>query len=121
MKKQKKITILTLIGILCSLLSVYAAENKIPVKGEWSEQGVRSLVSVPPTASLDENVVFIEFTSALSDLTITIAGTNGFYYQETISSGPNSSYQVPQTLPEGEYTLYLTHSYGTLTGVFEVE
>ncbi len=121
MRKLRKVTIFTLIGVFCSLLT-FAAKDKIPVEGEWNEKDLRSIFSGPPAVSLEGNVVYIEFKRALSNLTVTIAGTNNnFYYQETISSGPNSSYEVPYTLPEGEYTIYLTHGYGTLTGVFEVE
>lgn len=119
MKSVKTIFIFTFIGILFSFLFGHA--DKIPTEGNWGEDGPRSIIPAPPAASLEGNTVFIEFKDALSNLTVSIIDINGdFYYQETISSGPNSSCQIPQTLSTGEYTLFFNHRYGVLTGNFTI-
>lgn len=108
--------------MLCrSLFPVYA--DNIPIEGEWDTgKPPRSLIPMKPTASLEGNIITIGFSDALLDLIVTVSDNSGLVcFQETISSESNSIYQLPYSLQEGEYTLSLTHRYGSLIGFFEVE
>ena len=53
-------------GIFCTQLAFC---DTIPIKGEWSEQDFRSVVPAPPTASIEGNVLTVNFVNPLADLT----------------------------------------------------
>ncbi|MDR1913965.1 MAG: DUF3244 domain-containing protein, partial [Clostridiales bacterium] len=101
-----------LVGICTPLYADY-----VPVQGEWSPTGLRSSVSpaaLPPSASIEGDVLSLYFPSELSNLTVTVRDADGcVVYQTSVSSGSGYTYSIPLGLSPGEYQVTLTHSYGT--------
>jgi len=118
---MKKI-LLTTFGIsLLSLLTVWG--NQIPVEGTWSPKGPRSPVQVPepPAAFIEGGELSVCFTDALSDLIVTVTGSNNVVVFQDVVSG-NSGYTLNIPLAEGSYLLTMEHkAYGYLYGDFIVE
>lgn len=110
---------LVMCGMFCTQ-NIYA--DRIPTKGVWGPQDVRSIVPAPPTASIDGKNLTIEFTSPLENLTVKVKDNTGMVvYEENISVSSPQSYLIPLNVENGEYTLSLEHRYGTLIGLFTVE
>jgi len=118
---MKKSILLTLLFVftLC-LSSVFA--DRIVVTGKWGDDGIiRSVTPKAPEASVNGNIVSIDFTDAISGLNVKITDYNGNTVYENVISGSNGeSYTIPCTLGEGEYTLTISHYWGFLSGTFTV-
>ncbi len=63
----------TLVFILCGIFCAqFAFSDTIPIKGKWSEEDIRSVVPAPPTASIEGNVLTVNFVNPLADLTVKV-------------------------------------------------
>lgn len=109
--------------MICTIFcvqSIYA--DRIPSKGKWGQEDVRSVIPAPPVAFIDGTNLTIEFVNPLSNLSIQIKDPIGVVvYEEKISVSTPQSYTIPLNIQSGEYTLSLTHRYGFLEGSFVIE
>ncbi|MDR1980565.1 MAG: DUF3244 domain-containing protein [Tannerellaceae bacterium] len=121
--KIMRAAILVLCFFIVGLFTLHA--DSVPVNGEWNPIGLRSSASpatLPPLVSITNNVLSLYFPSALSNLTVTVSDADGnVVYQTCISGASGYTYIIPLDVSPGEYQLTLTHSYGTLSGYFDVE
>ena len=106
-------------GIFCTQLAFC---DTIPIKGEWSEQDFRSVVPAPPPASIEGNVLTVNFVNPLADLTVKVTDnkTGKVVYEECISASAPQSKSVILNAENGDYTLSFTHELGYLTGEFAI-
>lgn len=115
--------IATLLLVICGAFcaqSMYA--DRIPSKGKWGPQDIKSIFPAPPAASIDGNNLTITFTSPLTNLTVQVKDITGtVVYEECISATSPQAYTIPLNVENGEYTLNLIHRYGYLTGSFVIE
>ena len=103
--------------MLCCALSGFAEEKAIELFKEKRPQG-RSVVELP-TASINEQVLIIEFDEAeTSQITVLCQGT-----QVVVYSGSFTQSQIVinlPMLPEGEYRLEITKGNNMYVGNFEI-
>lgn len=119
MKRLIAALFLVICGMFC-VQSIYA--DRIPTKGKWGPEDVRSIFPAPPTASIEGTNLTVEFAHPLSNLTVKVTDNTGVVvYEENISVSTPQSYTIPLSVQSGEYTLSLIHSYGFLTGSFVIE
>lgn len=119
MKQFITALLLVICGVFCTQ-SIYA--DRIPTKGKWGPQDIRSIFPAPPTATIEGKNLTIEFTNPLENLTVQIKDNTGMVvYEENISVSKPQSYLIPLNVENGEYTLSLAHRYGTLIGLFTIE
>ena len=81
----------TLFLIVCGIFCTQVAFcDTIPIKGEWSIEDIRSVVPAPPTASIEGNVLTVNFVNPLADLTVKVTDnkTGKVVYEECISASP---------------------------------
>ena len=68
-----KTNLLTFCIFLGSFFSISLAYgDDIPTQGRWDDEDYRSITALPPTLSINNNVLSIEFKDALDNLTIHI-------------------------------------------------
>ena len=72
-----KTNLLTFCIFLGSFFSISLAYgDDIPTQGRWDDEDYRSITALPPTLSIDNNILSIEFKDALDNLTIHITDEN---------------------------------------------
>ena len=112
--------------LLCLLLAcgfIWSPEMKadqVDWDGKWDE-GYRSLIQdYPVTASYDEAFLYIETTSARSDIQIRILDGAAVVYETTLYA-PDTFIAIPlEQLEDGTYGVELTNQWGDyLYGEFE--
>ena len=120
---MKKITIIS--ALLFLAFNLFASE--VIVKGGWEKIRTRSLIIVqdppPPVVYINNKVLSIYLEDVISNLYITITDSNGnIVYQEYISTNrPQYTHSISlHDLPEGNYSITLSHEYGCLIGDFEI-
>lgn len=119
MKQLITTLFLVICGVFCTQ-NMFA--DRIPTKGKWGPQDIKSLFPAPPTASIEGNILTIEFASPLENLTIQVKDISGkIVYEESVSATSPEAYSIPLNVESGEYTLVLAHRYGYLTGSFIIE
>ncbi|WP_287619345.1 DUF3244 domain-containing protein [Parabacteroides sp.] len=111
-----------LAGIYAFSLSAKVVDDDVDLDGRWPE-GKRSIIDViPVTATIDGSLLTIQCTSGRSDVTVCIAGVDGFSYEKMYPA--SEAYLITIDLssaPKGSYTLDLTNQWGDhLTGIFEI-
>ncbi|CAK7081329.1 MAG: hypothetical protein PARBB_00502 [Parabacteroides distasonis] len=111
-----------LAGIYAFSLSAKVVDDDVDLDGRWPE-GKRSIIDViPVTATIDGSLLTIQCTSGRSDVTVCIAGVDGFSYEKMYPA--SEAYLITIDLssaPKGAYTLDLTNQWGDhLTGIFEI-
>ena len=105
-----KTNLLTFCIFLGSFFSISLAYgDDIPTQGRWDDEDYRSITALPPTLSINNNVLSIEFKDALDNLTIHITDENGDIIDIPIDGMQTGAYQV-----------ILSHKLGWLTGEFEI-
>ena len=83
-----KTHLLALCILLGSFLSItFAYGDDIPAHGKWDDERYRSIHVLPPTLSIEGNILSVHFTEALNDLTIRIMDHAGNIMYENILSG----------------------------------
>ncbi|WP_288206356.1 DUF3244 domain-containing protein [uncultured Parabacteroides sp.] len=119
MKRLIAALFLVICGMFC-VQSIYA--DRIPSKGKWGQEDIRSIIPAPPVAFIEGHDLRIEFADPLSNLTVKVTDNTGaVVYEENITVSTPQSYTIPLSVQSGEYTLSLIHNYGTLTGSFVIE
>lgn len=116
--------ILTLVLIVSGIFCVqFAFSDTIPTKGEWSIEDFRSVVPTPPTASIEGNVLTVNFVNLLADLTVKVTDnkTGQVIYEDCISVSSPQSHSIMLNAGNGEYTLSFSHKLGYLTGNFVIK
>ena len=114
----------TLFLIVCGIFCTqFVFCDTIPIKGQWSEEDIRSFIPAPPTASIEGKVLTINFATPLADLTVKVTNneTGQVVYEECISAFTPQSYSVVLNADNGNYTLSFTHALGYLTGEFAIK
>lgn len=113
----------TMMFMVCCLFcaqTIFA--DRIPTKGKWGQDDIRSIFPTPPTASIDGAVLSIGIATPLDNLMVQIKDIHGLVvYEECISASSPQSYTIPLNISGGEYTLTFIHQYGVLSGSFRVE
>ena len=110
---------------------LFVASNMIAsdilVKGYWEKIRTRSLILVqdppPPVVSINNEVLSVYLEDVISNLCISITDSNGnIVYQDYISTNqPKYTYSIAlNDLPEGNYSITLSHEYGCLIGYFDI-
>lgn len=119
MKQLITALFLVICGVFCTQ-NIYA--DRIPPKGKWGPQDIKSIFPAPPAASIEGQTLTIEFASPLENLTVQIKDISGrVVYEETISVSSPQAYSILLNVESGEYTLVMAHRYGHLEGSFIVE
>jgi hypothetical protein len=103
-------------------VNVYADKKQINVEGKWGDGQVRTSAPEHLAVSIDGNLLSIDLVDALENLTIVITDSNGLIvYQDCISSsGGAYTYTIWLSEQPGSYTIEISHSNGTLSGMFTV-
>ena len=84
---------LVICGVFCAQ-NIYA--DRIPTKGKWGPEDIKSIFPAPPTASIEGNNLTIEFTSPLANLTIQVIDNTGtVVYEESVSVTSPQAYTIP--------------------------
>jgi len=118
---MKKILIIS--TLLFFAFNLFA--DDIIIKGGWKKIRTRSLIFIqeptPPVVYLNDRVLSIYLEEVISNLSITITDRNGnIVYHDYISiNRPKHTYSIKlNDLPEGNYSITLSHEYGCLIGEF---
>ena len=77
--------------------------------GSWSEGKKSISIEIPVSASIDSSLLTIQCTSGRSDITVCIAGVDGFSYEKMYPA--SEAYLIAIDLsnaPKGSYILDLT-------------
>ena len=117
-----KTNLLTFCIFLGSFFSISLAYgDDIPTQGRWDDEDYRSITALPPTLSIDNNILSIEFKDALDNLTIHITDENSnIIYENTFSGAMGDIIDIPVNgMRTGTYQVILTHKFGWLVGEFE--
>ena len=117
-----KTHLLALCILLGSFLSItFAYGDDIPAHGKWDDERYRSIHVLPPTLSIEGNILSVHFTEALNDLTIRILDHSGnIMYENVLSGGTGEVFSIPlEKMGSGMYQVVLTHKLGWLVGEFE--
>ena len=115
---MKKIVFISV--LLFFAFNLFASE--VTVKGDWEKRRVRSIIVAqdpPPVVYINDKTLSIYLEDVIFDLCISIADSNGnIVFQDYIStSRPKCTYSIMlNDLPEGNYSITLSHEYGCLTG-----
>ncbi|CAK7068094.1 MAG: hypothetical protein PARBB_03255 [Parabacteroides distasonis] len=117
--KTHLLTLCILLGSFFSISLVYG--DNIPTHGEWDDERYRSITALPPTLSIDNNILSIEFKDALDNLTIHITDENSnIIYENTFSGAMGDIIDIAVNgMRTGTYQVILTHKLGWLVGEFE--
>lgn len=117
--KTRFLTFCIFLSSFFSISLVYG--DDIPTHGKWDDEDYRSITALPPTLSIDNNVLSIEFKDALSNLTIRITDENGnIMYENTLSGEMGDIINIPvDGMSAGTYQVTLSHELGWLVGEFE--
>ena len=118
-----KTNLLTFCIFLGSFFSISLAYgDDIPTQGRWDDEDYRSITALPPTLSINNNVLSIEFKDALDNLTIHITDENGnIIYENILSGAMGDIIDIPiDGMQTGAYQVILSHKLGWLTGEFEI-
>ena len=116
----------TLLGIALGCLTLLA--NSLPANSRerednWSEEDYRSITAMPPTLSIEGNVLNIYFIDALTNLQIQIQDSFGFVqYEETMNGKMGETYFISlEGLEPGIYQIVLTHKLGWIKDEFTIQ
>ena len=107
-----------------SFLSItFAYGDDIPAHGKWDDERYRSIHVLPPTLSIEGNILSVHFTEALNDLTIRIMDHAGNIMYENILSGETGDIiNIPlDGIETDTYQAVLIHKLGWLVGEFEIK
>ena len=119
-----KTNLLTFCIFLGSFFSISLAYgDDIPTQGRWDDEDYRSITALPPTLSIDNNILSIEFKDALDNLTIHITDENSnIIYENTFSGAMGDIIDIAVNgMRTGTYQVILTHKLGWLVGKFEIK
>lgn len=113
------IALLFLLCLVHPLLS-----DTIPTEGRWDHERYRSAdTNRPPVASIEGNILSLDFADALSNLTVCVMNDKGVkVYEDVVSSEAGGTYSISLAgEASGQYQVVLLHQLGHLTGNFTLE
>lgn len=77
--------------------------------------------SVPVQATIDGNILQIDFNADLGSVSIVVSGASGTLYNNTVSAYEGGNVQISLAgAAAGSYTLMVSSSYGNLSGCFSI-
>lgn len=117
--KAHLLTLCILFGFFLSISLAYG--DDIPIHGEWDDEDYCSITALPPTLSIEKNVLSVKLVDALDDLTIYVTDEAGIIiYENTISGNIGEVFSIPLSeVDSNTYQVILTHKLGCLVGKFE--
>lgn len=98
--------------------------DNIPIEGVWDDERYRSVdTHRPPVASIEGNILSLNFEDALFNLTVCVINDQGVkVYEDIVSSAAGSTYSISLAGEVGgQYQIVLLHQLGHLTGNFTLE
>lgn len=107
----------------CFLFPSLAYGDDIPTHGKWGDEDYRSLTALPPTLSIEGDLLSVQFRDALDDLTIQILDEQGrVVYEGCFSCSAGEIQHISlENETAGLYQVSLTHKLGWLVGDFYLE
>lgn len=95
--------------------SSFGIADGLVLQGEFSHTGTRSVTpALPMCADVISNVLHIEFSAPVGDVSITVAGSNGVVYatsMDVTTIGQQTSFSLEGLAP-GAYLLEFKNSHG---------
>ena len=122
MKNVNKFTVVAILFALFLTNSVLG--DNIPTEGKWRDEYYRSAdAPLPPVASIEGDILSLDFEDALSNLTVCVMNDEGVkVYEDVVSSEAGGTYSFSLAgEANGQYQVVLLHRLGHLTGSFTLE
>lgn len=126
-KNQKKLTwamflFFMLSGLLLQNVSAQTRKS-IPFIGEWREGARSGSSSVPITANINYNVLFIHSSTQRSDITLSISKDGNVVYEGAVPASETSCIIIDLCdFGSGTYSVELKNQWGDyLNGIFKIE
>ena len=122
MKNVNKFTVVAILFALFLTNSVLG--DNIPTEGKWRDEYYRSAdAPLPPVASIEGDILSLDFEDALSNLTVCVMNDRGVkIYEDVVSSEAGGTYSFSLAGERrGQYQDVLLHQLGHLTGNFTLE
>ena len=122
MKNVNKFTVVAILFALFLTNSVLG--DNIPTEGKWRDEYYRSAdAPLPPVASIEVDILSLDFEDALSILTVCVMNDRGVkVYEDVVSSEAGGTYSFSLAgEANGQYQVVLLHRLGHLTGSFTLE
>ena len=119
MKNVNKFTVVAILFALFLTNSVLG--DNIPTEGKWRDEYYRSAdAPLPPVASIEGDILSLDFEDALSNLTVCVMNDRGVkIYEDVVSSEAGGTYSFSLAgETSGQYQVVLLHQLGHLTGNF---
>ena len=115
MKNVNKFTVVAILFALFLTNSVLG--DNIPTEGKWRDEYYRSAdAPLPPVASIEGDILSLDFEDALSNLTVCVMNDRGVKIYEDVVSSFSLAGET-----SGQYQVVLLHQLGHLTGNFTLE
>lgn len=122
MKNVNKFTVVAILFALFLTNSVLG--DNIPTEGKWRDEYYRSAdAPLPPVASIEGDILSLDFEDALANLTVCVMNDKGVkVYEDVISSEAGGTYSFSLAgEANGQYQVVLVHQLGHLTGNFTLD
>ncbi|WP_297906480.1 DUF3244 domain-containing protein [uncultured Parabacteroides sp.] len=120
-----KVKRLTLIALLFATFLIHPLfGDTIPIEGRWDDEYYRSAdTNRPPVASIEGDILTLDFEDALSNLTVCVVNDKGVkVYEDIVSAEAGGTYSLSLAgEASGRYQVVLLHQLGYLTGDFTLE
>lgn len=107
-----------------SFISQLTEDYPLFLKGEFSQTGARSLQSLPVEAAVSEGILYVEFSTAVGEVNLSIEGAGQVVYTSTADVvAPWHLISIPlDNYNPGTYKLELTNGDGGYVyGEFTIE
>lgn len=131
---KARIILLLLVCFSCTVIAQKSSNDfisswkQISLTGHWkgddeSDKDNRSIPLIPVSASIENSIVFLDFSDAVGDVSIIISKGNQVVFSHSLLIGHSEVYSIPvEAYSPGHYLLELTNSYGGyICGTFEVK
>lgn len=107
----------------CFLFPSLVYGDDIPTRGKWDKEDYRLLTALPPTLSIEGNLLSVQFRDGLDNLNLQILDEQGRVIFEGCFSCSAGEIQHISLENEtaGLYQVSLTHKLGWLVGDFYLE
>lgn len=112
---------LSILSVSFIVFSSFICIHDVPLKGEWEDKGLRSLMPDKPRVTINDNLLVIHFSDNLRDVLINVEDKDGNIIYNSRVSTPHSDYNIEiflDNLPR-EYKIIISSHYGTLIGEFQ--
>lgn len=118
---RKRFAILLGLIALLSVQLVYG--DPVETRGKWGDKYYRSINPLPPSLSIQGNILSVDFMNALENLTITITDEQGTVIMEDNISGETGECItiILNNESTGRFYVKLEHQLGWLMGEFIIQ